>query len=176
MYANICPCQHNPSSNNQPADQPIEKMSYANCCQPYHTGNAIPQTAEALMRSRYAAYVLQNIDYIVATTVPAQQPLLDRQAVAEWSEQTDWAGLEIMKHIPKLGKRHARVEFKAYFDTPDGRQAHHELSAFVKITDKLKNTEKWYFLDPTISMQVTQKQPCICGSGEKFKRCCGAYL
>ncbi|MGO3082441.1 MAG: SEC-C metal-binding domain-containing protein, partial [Psychrobacter celer] len=28
-------------------------------------------------------------------------------------------------------------------------------------------------LDPTVPMSVTQKQPCICGSGEKFKRCCG---
>ncbi|WP_339341085.1 SEC-C metal-binding domain-containing protein [uncultured Psychrobacter sp.] len=25
-------------------------------------------------------------------------------------------------------------------------------------------------------MSVTQKQPCICGSGEKFKRCCGMYI
>lgn len=55
-------------------------------------------------------------------------------------------------------------------------QKHHELSAFVKVTDKANNDARWYFLDPTVSMTVTQKQPCICGSGEKFKRCCGAYI
>jgi len=138
------------------------------------------------MRTRYSAFVLVKPEYIVKTTLPAQQNLLDIKAIESWAKETDWAGLEIVAHTPKLGKRHAQVEFKAYFNTTgnvagsleEKMQAHHELSAFVKVKDKAAkgNNESWYFLDPTVSMSVTQKQPCVCGSGEKFKRCCGIYI
>ena len=176
-----CPCQINPSSEAIGAP-----LLYQDCCQPYHDsllnneadkdGGAKPDSAERLMRSRYSAFVLVKPEYIVKTTLPAQQNLLDIKSIESWAKETDWVGLEIVTHMPKLGKRHAQVEFKAYFKTPEGLQAHHELSAFVKTKNKADNDASWYFLDPTVSMSVTQKQPCICGSGEKFKRCCGAYI
>lgn len=161
----ICSCQISPSMPNHPS-----ALRYRECCQPYHDTSAIAEYAEQLMRSRYSAFVLAKPDYILKTTLPAQQSLLDIKAIERWAKQTDWAGLEIINQAPKLGKRHAQVEFKAYFNTLDGLQAHHELSGFVKV-DGL-----WYFLDPTVSMSVTQKQPCVCGSGEKFKRCCGQFI
>ena len=174
----ICPCQINPVS-----DAIGAPLLYQDCCQPYHDGllnkeadGIKAETAKRLMRTRYSAFVLVKPNYIVKTTIPAQQNLLDIKAIENWAKQTDWAGLEIVTHTPKLGKRHAQVEFKAYFKTNENLQAHHELSAFVKVTDKNSNNARWYFLDPTVSMSVTQKQPCVCGSGEKFKRCCGAYI
>ena len=181
ISAQICPCQINPSSDDISAP-----LLYQDCCQPYHDGllnneadkidGAKPDSAERLMRTRYSAFVLIKPEYIVKTTLPAQQALLDIKAIESWAKETVWAGLEIITHTPKLGKRHAQVEFKAYFKTSNELQAHHELSAFVKVTDKANNDARWYFLDPTVEMTVTQKQPCICGSGEKFKRCCGAYI
>lgn len=174
----ICPCQINPSSDDISAP-----LLYQDCCQPYHDGllnkeadGIKAETAKRLMRTRYSAFVLVKPNYIVKTTIPAQQNLLDIKAIENWAKETDWAGLEIVVHTPKLGKRHAQVEFKAYFKTNENLQAHHELSAFVKVTDKNSNNARWYFLDPTVSMSVSQKQRCICGSGEKFKRCCGAFL
>ena len=174
----ICPCQINPVS-----DAIGAPLLYQDCCQPYHDGllnkeadGIKAETAKRLMRTRYSAFVLVKPNYIVKTTIPAQQNLLDIKAIENWAKETDWAGLEIVTHTPKLGKRHAQVEFKAYFKTNENLQAHHELSAFVKVTDKNSNNARWYFLDPTVSMSVSQKQPCICGSGEKFKRCCGAYI
>ena len=174
----ICPCQINPVS-----DAIGAPLLYQDCCQPYHDGllnkeadGIKAETAKRLMRTRYSAFVLVKPNYIVKTTIPAQQNLLDIKAIENWAKETDWAGLEIVTHTPKLGKRHAQVEFKAYFKTNENLQAHHELSAFVKVTDKNSNNARWYFLDPTVSMSVTQKQPCVCGSGEKFKRCCGAYI
>ena len=193
-----CPCQSNPSlaSTNS-------ALAYKDCCQPYHDGicnkkaseeateenNNVDgikaDSAERLMRTRYSAFVLVIPEYIVKTTLPAQQNLLDIKAIEAWAKETDWAGLQIVGHTPKLGKRHAQVEFKAYFNSPDSTadnlQAHHELSTFVRVADKTtdkksEHYENWYFLDPTVAMNVTQKQPCICGSGEKFKRCCGVYL
>ena len=172
-----CPCQINPTS-----DAVNTLLAYRDCCQPYHdrlyysAEDNKADTAERLMRTRYSAFVLIKPEYIVKTTLPAQQNLLDIKVIESWAKETDWAGLEIVTHMPKLGKRHAQVEFKAYFKTPEGLQAHHELSAFVKTKNKADNDASWYFLDPTVSMSVTQKQPCICGSGEKFKRCCGAYI
>jgi len=137
-------------------------------------GQKIADTAEQLMRSRYCAFVFQHVEYIVATTAPFQQPLLDTQAISDWAKQTNWAGLEVVNHLAKLGKRHAQVEFKAYFHSTTGKDAHHELSTFVNIPSGRIN--RWYFLDPTVVMSVTQKQPCLCGSGEKYKRCCGQFL
>ena len=181
LSLSICPCQINPLSEAIGAP-----LLYQDCCQPYHDGllnneadkldDIKADTAERLMRSRYSAFVLVKPEYIVKTSLPAQQNLLDTKAIETWAKETKWAGLEIVAHTPKLGKRHAQVEFKAYFKTPEGLQAHHELSAFVKVTDKNSNNARWYFLDPTVSMSVTQKQPCICGSGEKCKRCCGTYI
>ncbi|GAB1669303.1 YchJ family protein [Mannheimia haemolytica] len=142
---------------------------YAECCQPFHLKQAFASTAEQLMRSRYSAYTLINIPYIVETTVPSQQKLLDQTAMKEWAENTKWVGLSVLNHLPSLSKIHSQVEFKAFFDTEEGKQAHHESSLFVSIN------ERWYFVDPTVTLP-NQKQPCVCGSGKKFKHCCGNYL
>ncbi|KIX28482.1 preprotein translocase subunit SecA [Mannheimia haemolytica] len=143
--------------------------NYTECCEPFHLKAKIPETAEQLMRSRYSAYTLVNIPYIVETTVPSQQKSLDQAAMKVWGESTKWAGLEIIRHLANLSKIHSQVEFKAFFDTEEGRQAHHELSLFVKIESR------WFFVDPTVPLP-NQKQHCVCGSGKKFKHCCGYYL
>ncbi|MAE39367.1 MAG: preprotein translocase subunit SecA [Psychrobacter sp.] len=167
----LCPCQVSPTPNSL-----SQAIAYSDCCQPYHKGLKKAETAERLMRTRYSAFVKVLPEYIVTTTLPAQQSLLDVAAIEDWAKQTPWAGLEIIQHTPKLGKRHAQVEFKAFYTTADAQQAaHHERSTFVKVKDEAVN-ETWFFLDPTVAMSVTQKQPCICGSGEKFKRCCGMYI
>ena len=151
----LCPCQSG--------------KSYTDCCQPFHLHQMIPDSAEKLMRSRYTAYTQVNIPYIVETTVPAQQPLLDQQAMQLWGDETDWAGLKIISHQPFVSKIHSWVEFKAFFNTENGIDAHHERSLFVLISGR------WYFVDPTVPLP-SQKQPCVCGSGKKFKHCCGAWL
>ncbi len=112
----ICPCQ--------------SQRAYADCCQPFHTQQTLPATAEELMRSRYSAYTLQNIDYIVQTTVPSQQGLLDTADMLAWSRETDWQGLDVLNHVPNIGKKHAQVEFIAHFQDAGEAQHHHELSAF----------------------------------------------
>lgn len=168
----LCPCRVSPSLVFLTTPIP-----YSDCCRPYHDtfdkndDDVKAESAERLMRTRYSAFVLQKADYIVKTTLPVQQALLDIKSIESWARETNWAELEIVSHTAKLGKRHAQVEFKAFYTKPDGQQAaHHELSSFVEVDGR------WYFLDPTVEMTISQKQPCICGSGEKFKRCCGGYL
>lgn len=144
-------------------------LSYENCCSAYHRGLAFAESAEKLMRSRYSAYTLANIDYIVATTVPAQQALLDRAAMQNWAENTQWQGLTVVLAQPCADKRHAKVEFNAFFKVGEAIEAHHENSLFVQIEGR------WYFVDPTVPLP-SNKQPCVCGSGKKFKHCCGTLL
>ena len=154
LLDSACPCQSN--------------KSYEDCCGRFHTHAQFPETAEQLMRSRYTAYVLKNVLYIVETTVPSQQALLNVQAIKAWAEETQWLRLQIL-NTESLTKTQSAVEFNAVFQGEEGEQTHHERSIFVKIDDR------WYFVDPTVPLP-TMKQPCVCGSGKKFKHCCGGFL
>ncbi|ROL78426.1 YchJ family protein [Pseudomonas vranovensis] len=140
------------------------------CCGHYHAGLPAPD-AQTLMRSRYSAYVLGLVDYLVATTLPAQQPGLDREAIRNWSQQSTWLGLEVEGAEVFGGKpEHAFVTFTARWHDSDGEHCHRERSAFVQ------NHGRWYFIDPTVGLKVTRNDPCPCGSGQKFKKCCSSYL
>ncbi|MGC6408148.1 YchJ family protein [Bisgaard Taxon 45] len=150
----LCPCQSG--------------QSYQSCCQPYHQQQHFPANAMLLMRSRYAAYALKKIDYIVQTTVPSQQTLLQVDELQAWADNTTWVGLTIVQHLIR-SKTHSQVEFKAFFAQQDHAQVHHEISLFVNIA------QRWYFVDPTVALP-NMKQPCLCGSNKKFKHCCGGLL
>ncbi|MES2821548.1 MAG: YchJ family protein [Pseudomonadota bacterium] len=140
------------------------------CCARYHTGDQ-PPSAEALMRSRYSAYVLGLVDYLIDTTLPAQQAGLDRAAIEAWSRGSTWLGLLVDTHESFAGHpEHARVGFTVHWHDGDHAQQHHEHSAFVR------SGERWYFIDPTSPLRVGRNDPCPCASGQKFKKCCHDYL
>lgn len=149
---------------------PCGEGCYAQCCQPLHQGLQHAKDAEQLMRSRYSAFALQQIEYLVKTTAKGQQKYLDQAAIEAWSQQNHWLKLEVIQHLPKLDKSHAQVEFKAHYHDGQQRQIHHEISHFVLFE------QVWYFLDPTLDMPITMKQPCICGSTKKFKQCCAQFI
>ena len=134
------------------------------CCGRYHAGMAAP-SAELLMRSRYSAYTLGLIDYLVATTLPAQQAALDRDSMRAWSLGSTWLGLEV--EGSELIDTHAFVTFTARWHDGDGEHSHRERSAFVQ------QDGRWYFIDPTAPLKAGRNDPCPCGSGQKFKKCCG---
>lgn len=140
---------------------------YQQCCQPLHQGTAAPN-AERLMRSRYSAYTLGLIDYLVSSTLPAQQSALDRQAMAQWSSASTWLGL-VVEDAPPVDQQaqRAQVTFIAHWADPDGqRHSHRECSDFGK------RQERWFFIDPNHPIKAGRNDPCPCGSGRKFKQCC----
>ena len=149
---------------------PCGQGNYQHCCQPLHVGQAHAESASQLMRSRYSAFALQQNVYIVQTTALGQQASLDVGAIADWSKSNQWLKLEVLNSNEKLDKNHAQVEFKAHYHDGKQTQIHHEISHFVQ------HQARWYFLDPTTGQQPTMKQPCICGSGKKFKQCCAQFL
>ena len=131
------------------------------CCGKWHQGQPAP-SAERLMRSRYSAYTLSLIDYLVATTLPAQQAALDRDSMRAWSLGSTWLGLEV--EGSELIDTHAFVTFTARWHDGDGEHRHRERSAFVQ------QAGRWYFIDPTVPLKAGRNDPCPCASGQKLKK------
>lgn len=112
-------------------------FEYRNCCEPFHLNKAIPATPEVTMRSRYAAYALHLIDYLIATTHPETRNLHRKKDIENWSKQNLWLKLEI------ISATHDKVEFKAYYCYGSEEYIHHENSTF-----KMEN-QRWYYLSGT---------------------------
>ena len=69
--------------------------AYETCCGLYHSGTETAPTAESLMRSRYCAFVKQEIGYLKNTTWPAYQKYFDETGYAERASNSIWLGLSI---------------------------------------------------------------------------------
>ncbi|MFJ8947563.1 YchJ family protein [Streptomyces sp. NPDC102395] len=65
--------------------------AYEACCGRFHSGSAVAPTAEALMRSRYSAFVRGDAGYLMRTWHPRTRP-----AVLDLDPGTRWTGLEIL--------------------------------------------------------------------------------
>lgn len=152
--------------------------SLETCCGPYLKGKTKPETAEALMRSRYAAYALGEIDYILQTHDPDTVKEVDRASTELWSKSSQWLGLEILgtdKGQP--GDSEGTVEFVARYKLKGVTISHRERATFRKLDGR------WVFVDgkeitaPPVKRQgpaVGRNDPCPCGSGKKYKKCCAA--
>jgi SEC-C motif-containing protein len=153
-------------------------QTYSTCCAPYVTGAELAPTAEALMRSRYSAYVEHAVDYLGETLHPAHRADWDREATRRWSEDAEWLGLEIVSsEAGQSGDREGWVEFVAIFNEGGSQKRHHERSRFQF------EGGRWYYVDGDTpkpktlrheNPRVGRNDPCPCGSGKKYKKCCGA--
>jgi SEC-C motif-containing protein len=157
----ICPC----GSGSQ----------FEDCCEPYIQGKPAP-TAVTLMRSRYAAYSLGNKDYLIETLAPEMRDDDDEDDVAQTANMK-WTGLEI-RDVVEGGENDQSgfVEFVAKYKIGNKAGIHHERSGFRR------DGERWFCLGGEINPKAEQRKvdkvgrndPCPCGSGKKFKKCCGA--
>lgn len=153
------------------------RQDYDVCCQPFHNGEAAP-TAESLMRSRYAAFEKGQTDYLAKTLTPKSLEDFDQEETAKWAASATWKKLDIVNtSAGQEADEKGTVEFKAYFKLDGQQQIHHEISNFIK-TDG-----RWYYVDGEINPKQEQRinvnkvgrnEPCPCGSGKKYKKCCGA--
>ncbi len=151
--------------------------SLETCCGPYLSGKSWPTTAEALMRARYAAYATQNIDFILRTHHPSTIGSVDRENTEKWSRSAEWLGLEIVS-VEQGGETDeiGTVGFVARYTIRGVTIPHRERAEFEKLDGK------WYFVDgkeqkpPPVRREgpeIGRNDPCPCGSGKKFKKCCG---
>ncbi len=157
-----CPCGSN--------------KSFSECCEPFLNGTAAAPTAEALMRARYSAYATANIDFIERTVHRSGKAEFDRESARKWAEDSKWHGLEIIATAGgKEQDTEGSVEFIATYSQKDEEIKHHELASFRK------EAGAWTFVDGKIVNQpFRREQPkigrndvCYCGSGKKYKKCCG---
>ena len=153
-----CPCG---------AEKPFEF-----CCGPYLKRQSVPPTAEALMRSRFTAFELRDADYLRDSWDPGQRPA----SLNFEGDTRTWSRLEIVGTIGG-GDNDERgvVEFKAQFELGDDTYLLHEVSRFHRVEGR------WVYLDGTIQYhgkiahkgEILRNAPCPCGSGKKYKKCCG---
>lgn len=110
---------------------------YQRCCLPLLLGERTAETAEELMRSRYSAYVAENVDYIWATWHPRT-----RSAEPVGGDGPQWIGLEIIDVVGgQPGDETGEVEFKAYYRENQRSGTLHERSRFAV------RARRWFYLD-----------------------------
>ncbi|MDA3849684.1 MAG: YchJ family protein [Spirochaetaceae bacterium] len=158
----VCPCG--------------SEKEYQSCCAIYIEKGIKAPTAEALMRARYSAYSLGKVDFIMESHIPSDRENLSKEDIESWSKESQWMGLEILSTSKGKEKdSKGTVEFKANYMQDRARYTHHELALFEKEGDS------WYFVDGQIqnkplvreTAKVGRNDPCPCGSGKKYKKCCG---
>ncbi|MCF6282785.1 MAG: YchJ family protein [Candidatus Polarisedimenticolaceae bacterium] len=150
---------------------------FEECCGPILAGKEKAITAEALMRSRYSAYAMGKIEYLGDTLHPDNRHDHDVDATRRWAMNSEWLNLEI--GVTEAGGKEddkGTVEFTATFKEKGIQRKHHENSRFEKLDGA------WYYVDGDLIAPETQvrdapkvgrNEPCPCGSGKKFKKCCG---
>ena len=149
------------------------------CCGRFIDGKENPATAEQIMRARYTAHTCARMDFVKGTHHPDTVAEFDEKGAQAWAEESKWLGLEIVavEGGSETDER-GTIEFIARFENPEGStQDHHEVSLFEKVKGSWKfhdgaapgNSEPYRRTEARIG----RNDPCHCGSGKKFKKCCG---
>jgi SEC-C motif domain protein len=151
--------------------------TYATCCQPVIAGERRAATAVELMRARYTAYTQVEMEFLFESLHPERRDENDRDGSRDWAENSEWHGLQIVETINgEADDEKGLVEFIASYTYDDKRKDYHEEARFEKFEGD------WYFSEGKRAVQkpivreepkVGRNDPCSCGSGKKYKRCCG---
>lgn len=150
------------SASNMPESCPCGSgLAYPDCCQKAHKGVA-PDTPEALMRSRYSAFVLGLADYLLATWHPSTRP-----GSLSLDDSPEWASLQVLDHSMQGDK--GQVHFRAIYRAGAGWGFLEERSDFVR------EAGRWFYVSGATEegiLKPGRNEPCPCGSGKKYKACC----
>ena len=147
------------------------------CCLPVIQGKRVAGTAEEVMRARYTAFTRSDIDFIMASHHSRTRGEVNREEIESWSKDSKWLSLRIVD--VKQGQpsdSRGIVTFRAQYEL-DGKMTDHWEHALFE-----KEENEWRFLDaqPLKTQPIVRtpkpgrNDPCNCGSGKKFKKCCGA--
>lgn len=123
--SNLCPCG--------------SKVEFNDCCYPFISGQSLPATPERLMRSRYSAYTLADIDYIIETMSGAAAEGYDREDALEWARSIKWLKLEVIRSA-MMDSQSGIVEFNAYYRFQNKKHLLHEVSLFELIDNR------WFYV------------------------------
>ena len=151
--------------------------TFGECCAPIIAGEKKAPTAEALMRARYSSYVSGDVQFLRKSSTKEVQKEFDERASKAWSRSAKWHGLEIIStEKGQVGDDTGVVEFRALYTANGEFCNHHEVSTFVR------EAGDWLFADGNLvgeepikreEPKIGRNDPCPCGSGKKYKKCCG---
>ncbi|MDH5827175.1 YchJ family protein [Sphingobacterium faecium] len=111
-------------------------LPYEECCQQIHLNQQKALSSEQLMRARYSAFVVQNIDFLYNSFHPTTRNFQDKKEIEMWAKESKWMQLHILTSTTSV------VEFEAhYLDAQLNLQIHHERSNFKQIKGV------WYYVD-----------------------------
>lgn len=167
------------------------EIEFEKCCHPYLTFVEKPSTAEKLMRSRYTAFTKADIDYLKKTLAPESRKDFSAAETEKWARNAKWKGLKILSTTKgQVEDTKGTVEFIATYVYEGEGLDHHEVSEFRK-----DDQGQWYFVTgdshthpegeghhhkpQTVireSPKLGRNDPCHCGSGKKYKKCCGVSV
>ncbi|GEA49716.1 UPF0225 protein [Vibrio inusitatus NBRC 102082] len=151
------------------------QKAYQDCCKPIHTDPKCALTPEQLMRARYCAHELRLVDFVVHTYHSSCNAITEADAIAE-SVHGEWKKLEVVSTEPGKDDNEGYVTFNAYFIEDKRQYSFTEKSRFVREDDQ------WFYIDgemydyplPVKKREIGRNDPCTCGSGKKYKKCCGS--
>ncbi len=113
---------------------------YSDCCHKIHTNIVNALTPEQLMRSRYTAFTMANINYLMISwhsTTRDNSPA-SKKELMQWSKSVTWLKLEILNTTVNT------VEFKAYFYENGTLECIHENSLFIKENNHWVYLKEYY--------------------------------
>ncbi|OBT14033.1 hypothetical protein A9264_01845 [Vibrio sp. UCD-FRSSP16_10] len=127
------------------------------------------------MRARYCAHELDLVQFVIDTYHPNCNAQAEADAIAE-SVHGEWTKLEVVESAQGSHDNEGFVTFNAYF-IEDKRQY-----SFTEKSRFLKEEGQWFYIDGEMydyplavkKPAVGRNDPCACGSGKKYKKCCGA--
>lgn len=130
------------------------------------------------MRARYCAFVTRQIgDFLRDTLTDGKRGEFNRREVELSARDAEGLGFEV-KAVTDGGPddESGTVEYVARFRMRGKTQLHHELATFRR------QDGRWLYADGKVNpkaeprqvVKVGRNDPCSCGSGQKFKKCCGA--
>jgi SEC-C motif domain protein len=151
------------------------KKAFEPCCGALIAGRPAA-TAEALMRSRYAAFAIGDLDYLQETAAGEALVKFDRAGLALSLPGTQWLGLEITgTEAGQEGDERGSVTFTARFRENGRLHVQSERSEFRRINGAWRYVSGDVDRRPqSAAARVGRNDPCPCGSGKKFKKCHGA--
>ena len=151
--------------------------TFGECCGPILSGKSKAETAEALMRARYSAYASGAVEFLKSSATEASRAEFDEDTARAWSRTAQWHGLEIIRtEGGQADDTTGVVEFRALYSEGDEFCNHHEVARFVRDADGWKFEDGEFVGEKPVVREepkVGRNDPCPCGSGKKYKKCCG---
>ncbi len=120
-----------------PCRKKSETQTFAACCQPLHLGVRAAPTAEALMRSRYSAFVMKDAAYLLRT-----RHFTTRPASVDFTPGLEWVLLRVLSS--QTTGDEATVEFVARSRTAGRMHDLHEVSRFLRVEGQ------WQYVDGVV--------------------------